>query len=308
MRTIKLHAQLRGNPIPASPSCIHNRQNSDQRTPFPRRANPRNRRQHVQCIHAGRRLAPRLALVTGGGGGIGATICQELARAGYRVVVSDVDAQRARRVADELGAPHSAHAFDVSDESAVETAFDQIEQAHGPIAVLVSAAGLLLFQPNGERPLIKDTTLDIWERSFAVNARGVFLCGRAYLRRREAAPLQHGRIVTFTSVAAQLGGYRSSASYIAAKSAVLGLTKAMARESAHLGVTVNGIAPGLIDTDMLRSTVTSSGALAAAAQAIPLGRIGTVDDVAAAVRFLASEEAGYITGSVIDVNGGYRMQ
>ncbi|MOA18306.1 3-oxoacyl-[acyl-carrier-protein] reductase FabG [compost metagenome] len=156
--------------------------------------------------------------------------------------------------------------------------------------------------------MIKDTTLDIWERSFAVNARGVFLCGRAYLRRREAAPLAHGRIVTFTSVAAQLGGYRSSASYIAAKSAVLGLTKAMARESAHLGVTVNGIAPGLIDTDMLRSTVTSSGALAAAAQAIPLGRIGTVDDVAAAVRFLASEEAGYITGSVIDVNGGYRMQ
>ena len=183
-----------------------------------------------------------------------------------------------------------------------------VGEAKAGETVLVSAAGLLLFQANGERPLIKDTTLDIWERSFAVNARGVFLCGRAYLRRREAAPLQHGRIVTFTSVAAQLGGYRSSASYIAAKSAVLGLTKAMARESAHLGVTVNGIAPGLIDTDMLRSTVTSSGALAAAAQAIPLGRIGTVGDVAAAVRFLASEEAGYITGSVIDVNGGYRMQ
>ena len=81
----------------------------------------------------------------------------------------------------------------------------------------------------------------------------------------------------------------------------------MARESAHLGITVNGIAPGLIDTDMLRSTVTSSGALAAAAQAIPLGRIGTVQDVAA-VRFLASEDAAYITGSIIDVNGGYRMQ
>ncbi|KAJ8138337.1 hypothetical protein OY671_008450 [Metschnikowia pulcherrima] len=142
----------------------------------------------------------------GGGGGIGATICQESARAGYRVVVSDVDAQRAGRVADELGAPHSAHAFDVSDENAVEMAFDQIEQAHGPIAVSVSAAGSSSFQANGERPSIKDTTLDIWERSFAVNARGVFSCGRAYSRRREAAPLQHGRIVTFTSVAAQSGG------------------------------------------------------------------------------------------------------
>lgn len=252
--------------------------------------------------------ASRLALVTGGGGGIGATISQELAQAGYRVVVSDVDAGRARRVADELGAPHDARAFDVSDEASVMAAFDDIETRHGPISVLVSAAGLLLFQDNGERPLIKDTTLDIWERSFAVNARGVFLCGREFLRRREAAPVPHGRVVTFSSVAAQLGGYRSSASYIAAKSAVLGLTKAMARESAHLGITVNGIAPGLIDTDMLRSTVTSSGALAAAAQAIPLGRIGTVQDVAAAVRFLASEDAAYITGSIIDVNGGYRMQ
>ena len=169
-------------------------------------------------------------------------------------MVSDVDAGRARRVADELGAPHDARAFDVSDEASVVAAFDDIETRHGPISVLVSAAGLLLFQDNGERPLIKDTTLDIWERSFAVNARGVFLCGREFLRRREAAPVPHGRVVTFSSVAAQLGGYRSSASYIAAKSAVLGLTKAMARESAHLGITVNGIAPGLIDTDMLRST------------------------------------------------------
>ena len=250
----------------------------------------------------------RLALVTGGGGGIGAAVCRELAQSGYRVVVSDLDAHRAAAVAAGLGAPHAAHAFDVSDEAAVENAFDDIERRHGPVAVLVSAAGLLLFQADGERPLIKNTTLDIWERSFAVNARGVFLCGRAYLRRREARPLAHGRVVTFTSVAAQLGGYRSSASYIAAKSAVLGLSKAMARESAHLGITVNGVAPGLIDTDMLRSTVTSSGALEAAARAIPLGRIGAAQDVAAAVRFLASEEAGYITGSIIDVNGGYRMQ
>ncbi|WZB73317.1 SDR family oxidoreductase [Achromobacter xylosoxidans] len=97
--------------------------------------------------------------------------------------------RRARRVADELGAPHDARAFDVSDEASVMAAFDDIETRHGPISVLVSAAGLLLFQDNGERPLIKDTTLDIWERSFAVNARGVFLCGREFLRRREAAPV-----------------------------------------------------------------------------------------------------------------------
>jgi NAD(P)-dependent dehydrogenase (short-subunit alcohol dehydrogenase family) len=173
---------------------------------------------------------------------------------------------------------------------------------------VVCAAGLLLFEANGDRPLIKNTTLDIWERSFAVNTRGVFLCARAYVNHRENKPVRNGRFITFSSVAAQLGGYRSSSSYIAAKSAVLGFTKALAREVAHMGITVNSVAPGLIDTEMLRSTVTSSGAMQAAAANIPLGRIGTVQDVAAAVDYLASAEAGYITGSVIDVNGGYRMQ
>jgi len=180
--------------------------------------------------------------------------------------------------------------------------------ALGPIAAVVSAAGLLLFQPDGQRPLIKSTPLDTWERSFAVNTRGVFLCARAYIRHRESRPVAGGRFITFSSVAAQLGGYRSSASYIAAKSAVLGLTKAMAREVSRMGITVNSVSPGLIDTDMLRATVSSGGALRDAAEAIPLGRIGTPDDVADAVGFLASPQSGYITGSVIDVNGGYRMQ
>lgn len=255
-------------------------------------------------------LAParRVALVTGAGGGIGEAVCRHLASAGCQVIVADIDATRAAAVAARLGEGHGSIAFDVSQEHAVEAAFEYVEATFGPVAVLVCAAGLLLFQPNGDRPLIKDTSIELWDRTFDVNTRGVFLCGREYIRRREAQPLPNGRVVTFSSVAAQLGGYRSSASYIAAKSAVLGLTKAMAREVAHLGVTVNSIAPGLIDTDMLRNTVTSAGALTAAASAIPLGRIGTVDDVAAAVGFLASEQGGYITGSVIDVNGGYRMQ
>jgi len=171
----------------------------------------------------------------------------------------------------------------------------------------VCAAGLLIM-PGGERPLIKDMTLDIWERSHAVNARGAFLCSREYLRHREALPVADGRVVFFGSVAAQLGGYRSSAAYIGAKASVMAYAKAFARESAHLGITANVIAPGLIDTEMLRSTVSSSGALTAAAQNIPLGRIGTVDDVAAAVDYLVSPAAAYVTGNVIDVNGGYRMQ
>lgn len=249
----------------------------------------------------------RLALVTGGGRGIGEAIARQLAAQGMEVVIADIDERGAQRVAEGLGAPHSARAVDVANEDAVERLFDELETNLGPVAVLVCVAGLLIL-PNGERPLIKDMSLDTWERSFAVNARGAFLCSRAYLRRRESLNVEHGRVVFFGSVAAQLGGYRSSAAYIGAKSAVHGYAKAFAREAAHLGITSNVIAPGLIDTEMLRSTVTSSGALEAVTQNIPLGRVGTVDDVASAVSYLVSPAASYITGNVIDVNGGYRMQ
>jgi NAD(P)-dependent dehydrogenase (short-subunit alcohol dehydrogenase family) len=177
----------------------------------------------------------RIALVTGAGGGIGTRICQRLASDGYRVVACDLAADRAQAAIQGLEGGHQWRAFDVSDESQVEQAFDEVEAGLGPIAAVVSAAGLLLFQPDGQRPLIKATPLETWERSFAVNARGVFLCARAYIRHRERRPVQDGRFITFSSVAAQLGGYRSSASYIAAKSAVLGLTKAMAREVARMG-------------------------------------------------------------------------
>lgn len=250
----------------------------------------------------------RIAMITGGGRGIGERICIHMAQMGMRVVVADIDGGSARGVADALGrGGHEGHAVDVSDENAVASLFADVEERMGPVSVLVCAAGLLIM-PGGERPLIKDMTLDIWERSHAVNARGAFLCSREYLRHREARPVADGRVVFFGSVAAQLGGYRSSAAYIGAKASVMGYAKAFARESAHLGITSNVIAPGLIDTEMLRSTVSSSGALAAAAQNIPLGRIGTVDDVAAAVDYLVSPAAAYVTGNVIDINGGYRMQ
>lgn len=249
----------------------------------------------------------RVALVTGGGRGIGAALCIHMARSGFRVVVADIDLANAQSVATDLGTSHSARSVDVSDERAVCALFDDVETTVGPVAVLVCAAGLLIL-PGGERPLIKDMDLDTWERSFAVNTRGAFLCSREYLRRREIKPADNGRVVFFGSVAAQLGGYRSSAAYIGAKAAVMGYAKAFAREVAHMGITANVIAPGLIDTEMLRSTITSSGALTAAAQNIPLGRIGTVEDVAAAVNYLVSPAAAYITGNVIDVNGGYRMQ
>ena len=249
----------------------------------------------------------RLVVVTGGGRGIGEAVCKQLAHAGLRVVVADIDGNNAQRVATNLGAGHTAKTLDVADETSVTQMFNEVEAVQGPVAALVCVAGILIL-PDGKRPFIKDMTLDDWERSFAVNMRGAFLCSREFLRHREAKPVPQGRVVFFGSVAAQLGGYRSSAAYIGAKAAVHGYAKAFAREASHLGITANVIAPGLIDTDMLRSTVGSSGELVAASQNIPLGRIGTVDDVASAVQYLISPAAAYVTGNVIDVNGGYRMQ
>src|SRR5690606_8936977 len=119
-----------------------------------------------------------VALVTGAGGGIGAEICRKLAARGLRVVACDIDAGKLQALAGELGPGHTAMSFDVSDESEVQQAFDAVEAEHGPVAVVVCAAGLLLFQENGERPLIRDTSLSVWQRSLAVNATGVFLCAR----------------------------------------------------------------------------------------------------------------------------------
>ncbi|WP_298723739.1 SDR family NAD(P)-dependent oxidoreductase [uncultured Ferrovibrio sp.] len=249
----------------------------------------------------------RLALLTGGARGIGAAIAQRLAADGLTVIIADLEIEAAQATAAALpGKGHAALRLDVSVESEVEALFDRIEAERGPISVLVCNAGILIL-PGGQRLPIWETSLDDWEKTHAVNARGTFLCCRAYLRRRVKTPVEHGRIVTLGSVAAQLGGYRSSSAYIASKAGVLGFTKAAAREAAPYGITVNAVAPGVIDAPMLRQSLSPEGDAAMAA-AIPLNRLGTPEDVASAVGYLVSPAAGYLTGVTIDVNGGYRMQ
>lgn len=252
-------------------------------------------------------MSERIVLVTGAGRGIGADICRVLAGAGLRVAAADIDEASAKRTAFELpGSGHSGHVVDVGDEGSVERLFDAVETQIGKIAVLVCNAGKLLLA-EGRRPLIVETALANWEDMIGVNATGVFLCARAFLRRRIQDPVENGRIVTFSSVAAQLGGYNASAAYIAAKAAVIGLTKAIAREAAPHGITANIVAPGLIDTEMMKLAAGGAGTTPASTANVPLGRLGQPRDVAEAVAFLASPASAYITGATVDVNGGYRM-
>lgn len=247
-------------------------------------------------------------LVTGAAGGIGKAIVSRLAADGLRILAADLSRDAAEAAISGIqGEGHRAIALDVADEAAVIAAFAKAEGVDAPIDRVVAAAGILLFAANGERPPITDIELRDWNLTQTVNSTGTFLLLREFLRGASRRPIENGRFVGFSSVAAQLGGYRSSSAYIASKSAVLGLIKAGAREAAPLGVTVNAVAPGLIDAPMLRQSLPRENDGAVASN-IPLRRIGTPQDVAGAVSFLLGPDAAYITGAVIDINGGYRMQ
>lgn len=249
-----------------------------------------------------------LALVTGAVGGIGSAVAHRLVQDGFQVVAADMGSGRAAALAAELpGEGHSGIELDVTHETEVALCFRRIETEIAPINVVVNAAGILILDPNGQRRPITDTDLQEWELTQRVNSTGTFLMVREYLRCRSAKRVDPARFITFSSVAAQLGGYRSSSAYIASKAAVLGFTKAAAREAASLGVNINAVAPGLIDAPMLRLSLDPSKDQEIAAS-IPLNRIGTPDDVAGAVSFLAGPDSSYLTGATIDINGGYRMQ
>ncbi|SOE16594.1 3-oxoacyl-[acyl-carrier protein] reductase [Hoeflea halophila] len=250
----------------------------------------------------------KLALVSGAAGGIGKAVCSRLAADGFTLVATDLSAAAAEAVAASLpGSAHSGFALDVSDEDAVAALISEVEARQGPISVLVAAAGILILDETGQRRPITETSLDEWTTTQTINSTGTFLQLREFMRARRDRPVAGARFIAFSSVAAQLGGYRSSSAYIASKSAVLGLVRAGAREGAALDVAVNAVAPGLIDAPMLRLSLDPSRD-AEIAQSIPQGRIGTSEDVAGAVSFLAGVDSSYMTGAVIDVNGGYRMQ
>jgi NAD(P)-dependent dehydrogenase (short-subunit alcohol dehydrogenase family) len=251
----------------------------------------------------GRSETARVAVVTGGGSGMGRAICRRLAAEGHAVAVLDVDGDATERVAKEVEADGGRAipvAVDVSDRAAVDAAMDEARGAFGPVGILVTSAGIEGFVS------FLDISVEAWERMLAVNLTGTFHCVQSAVPDMIGA--EWGRIVTISSSSAQ-SGTRRMAHYVASKGGVIAFTKALALDLAAKGITVNTIPPGAIDTPMMRRPV-ESGAMASLDQVVaraPLGRLGTPEDIAAACAFLCSEEAGYITGQQINVNGAWYL-
>ena len=234
----------------------------------------------------------RRALVTGGSGAIGAAICRKLADDGFAVIVhGNSNLERARQVAAEIGSA-SAIAFDVTDAAASREALEALVE-HEPIQVLVNNAGI---HDDAAFPAM---SREQWRRVLDVSLEGFFNVTQPLVL--PMIRTRWGRIVSVTSITAQIGN-RGQVNYAAAKGALHAASRSLARELGSRGVTVNCVAPGLIDTPM------SAGAFdpAMIERMVPLQRAGRPEDVAAAVAFLAGDRAGYITGQVISVNGGMR--
>jgi len=242
-------------------------------------------------------LKGQVALITGGGRGIGRAIVFALSWLGAEVLINYRENKTAaedtlHRVLADGGAGQLCP-FDVAQESQVEEAVKKIVDQHKKIDILVNNAGV-----TSDNLLVRVRSED-WERIIGTNLRGTYQCTKAVCRRmiRE----RYGRIVNMTSVVGQMGNAGQSV-YAASKAGIIGFTKAMARELASRGITVNAVAPGFIDTEMTARL--GPKARQDFLQSIPLGRLGTCEDVAGAVCFLVGPGAGYITGQVINVNGG----
>jgi len=245
-------------------------------------------------------LAGQVAVVTGGSRGIGRAIAAALARAGAAVVVNyrenEVAAAETVRAIAAAGGIAEPVCFDVGDVGAVRAGLQGVVDRRGQLDILVNNAGFSV------DTLLLRLKEEDWERVLRTNLTGVFHCTKAAVRAMVRG--RYGRIVNLTSVVAEMGN-AGQAAYAAAKAGVIGFTKSMARELASRGITVNAVAPGFVETDMTAGL--SDEQKMFYTNVIPAGRIATPDEVAAAVTFLASPAAGYITGHVLHVNGGLYM-
>jgi 2-hydroxycyclohexanecarboxyl-CoA dehydrogenase len=244
------------------------------------------------------RLAERTALVTGGASGIGAATCRRLAAEGARVAVTDVNARGAGEVADEIDG--ASYELDVRSDDSIRAAVEAAERDLGPIDVLINNAGY------DEWGWFTDTDPALWDRVLAVNLRGVIAVTHAVLPGMQQRA--RGRIVNTASEAGRVGS-SGSAAYSAAKAGVIGFSKAIAIENGRYGITCNAVAPGPIETPLLMSAPEQLGDLGKRIVETMIGstnlrRLGQPEEVAAAITFLASDDASYITGQALGVSGG----
>jgi len=249
-----------------------------------------------------RRFEGKVALVTGAARGMGKATAVTLAAGGATVAVNDLNLAGAQKVVDEIvaaGGKARAWTCDVSDSAAVQAMVKEIVAAYGTIHILINNAGIL--RPNRPIETIPD---EEWQLVMRVNVDGVFYCTKAVLPYMKAQ--RYGKILNMSSSAGRMVSTFGGAHYTTSKAAVLGLTRHTARDAARFNVNVNTITPGSIDTEMVRELATLD-VIEREQKNNPLGRLGTAQDAADLIAFLVSDEASYITGATVDLNGGDLM-
>ncbi len=241
-------------------------------------------------------LTGRIAIVTGGGSGIGRGCCKVLSGYGAEVIAADINLVGAQKTADDItaaGGKAYAVELNVSELDSVKAAWKTVYEKSGKIDILVNCAGIL------DSTRLPDMTEERWDRMLDINLRGTFFCCQQVIPYMEK--IGKGAIVNITSQAGQVGGWMAGVNYSASKGGILALTKALARHCGPLGIRVNDVAPGQIATEMTAGRGDT-------ADGIALGRLGTAEDVANAVYFLASDLSAFCTGMTVDVNGGQFMR
>lgn len=244
-------------------------------------------------------LDGKIALVTGGAQGIGRVISEELAGKGAHVVLGDINLEGAEQTASEIkgsGGKASAVQIDVSSATEVQSLFDSILKKYKPVDIVVNNAGI-----TRDGLLVRMKEVD-WDLVLNINLKGSFLCSQQAAK--QMMKQKSGSIVNIASIVGVMGNF-GQANYSASKAGLIGFTKTLAREVAPRGIRANAVAPGFIDTEMTR--VLEESVRSKLIEQVPLARLGQPEDVAKCVLFLVSESAGYITGQVINVNGGMLM-
>lgn len=248
----------------------------------------------------------RRAIVVGGAGGIGGAICQRLATEGYRIVVADVNVERAQEVLASLaGDGHEATQIDITSEEAVAATFGAVEASDPASILVIASGGPVVHLARG----VNVATIDMsdWKRTIDLNLTGVFCCVNQFARLRLANALEHSRIVIIGSAAGLSGGPGTDIAYVSAKAAVFGFARQAAYELSHANITVNVVAPGPVETpEFIRNT--NEQIRAGISSFVPLKRPATPEEVGGGVAYLLSAEASYITGASLDINGGVHMR